>query len=190
MITQEELKHVLFLNESEGRFYWNVNRRGIVKGSQAGSFDAHGYGQIRFNGRVYKEHRLVWLYITGEWPSNQIDHKNHVRRDNRFENLRVVDNIENHKNRPMQKTNTSGFVGVSFDKRLKKWEAYITANKKRKCLGYFKTIENAISARKAANNKYEFHENHGVGYGISKKKRYSTKLLTISSRSKSFINES
>ena len=176
MITVDELKEALWLNQEEGRFYWNKKSKGVSIGSQAGSFDAYGYGQIRINRCIYKEHRLVWLYLTGKFPDDQIDHKNHLRRDNRFENLRSVNDIENNKNRSMQKNNTSGFVGVSFNKLTKKWESYITVGKKRKQIGYFSKLEDAILSRKSANIEFDFHENHGIGYGVSKKKRYDKNI--------------
>lgn len=168
-ITLERLRELVEYNSEIGRFFWLRSGRGFMtKGAEAGSFDAHGYGQIRIDGQIYKEHHLVWLFHTGEWPTEQIDHINHQRRDNRFENLRVATNSENHKNRPLQKNNTSGFVGVHWDKRG--WfEAYINVGGKKIRLGRFKNIEDAIEARKKANEQYGFHENHGVGLGIPKK---------------------
>ena len=166
MITQARLLELLRYEPDEGRFYWLKKGRGIrpSRNCQAGSFDAHGYGQIRIDGMVYKEHRLVWLYVHGEFPKNQIDHANHDRRDNRIENLRLVDNIENHKNRPKQNNNKTGMPGVCYDKRGF-YAAYITVNGERIGLGYYKTIDGAKEARMAANVKYGYHANHGVGIG-------------------------
>jgi len=166
-ITYDRLKQVLYFDEELGRFFWNEKIRGIKIGDQAGSFDAHGYGQIRIDGKIYKEHHLVWFYKTGNWPKCQIDHCNHDRRDNRFSNLRECDNLGNHCNRPMQRNNTSGFVGVSFEKN--RYAAYITLKGKKINLGRFESIDDAASARKVANELYGFHENHGIGKGISKK---------------------
>lgn len=170
MLTHERLKEVLRFDAERGRFFWRIPIKGIRCGEEAGSFDAHGYGQVRIDRQIYKEHRLVWFYFTGEWPNGQIDHINHDRRDNRFENLRVVDNYENHLNRPMLRNNTSGVMGVSFNKRLQDYEAYITVNGKRMRLGRFRSLEDAAMARAEANKKFGFHENHGIGVGISKKK--------------------
>lgn len=166
MITHEQLVDVLRYDANEGRFYWLKKGRGIrpSRNCQAGSFDAHGYGQIRIDGKTYKEHRLVWLYVHGEFPTAQIDHINHDRRDNRIENLRLVDNMENHKNRPRQSNNKTGIPGVWYDKRGF-YTAYITVNGERIGLGYHKTLESAKEAREAANVKYGYHANHGVGVG-------------------------
>lgn len=57
-----------------------------------------------------KLHRMAWFYVHGEWPKGQIDHINHDRKDNRIANLRVVDNTENHRNRPLQSSNKTGLL--------------------------------------------------------------------------------
>lgn len=162
MLTHKRLLQVLRYVPEDGRFYWLKKGKGIktAKNSQAGSFDAHGYGQVHIDGQIIKEHRLVWFYVHGEWPSGQIDHINHDRRDNRIENLRLVDNVENHRNRPMQKNNTSGHVGVRLYRGA--YVAYINVCGKQIHLGRFKTIDGAIHARNVANAKHGFHCNHGA----------------------------
>ena len=77
-------------------------------------------------------------------------------------NLRVVTNSQNQKNRRMRPDNTSGFAGVSWDKRSQKWAAYIRINGKRKSLGYHLCFDEAVEARKRALQKYGFHVNHGL----------------------------
>ncbi len=121
-----------------------------------------GYMRTRINGKLYNVHRLAWLYMTGSFPEKDIDHQNHKRNDNRWNNLRSVSRTENQKNRSMSHNNTSGFVGVSFYLKNSKWRAQITINGKRKHLGYFVEKIDAIKARKKANKKYNYHENHGV----------------------------
>lgn len=174
-ITVEKLKEYLWLDQHSGRFYWIKKVRGRPLWSKAGGLDAHGYGQLNFGGNVYKEHRLVWLYMTGEWPNAQIDHMNHDRRDNRFQNLRVVDNAGNHLNRPMQRNNKTGFVGVHKNKKTGIYESYITKDGKRIRLGRFRNLDDAVDARRKANAELGFHDNHGHGYGVSKKKKYPQK---------------
>lgn len=165
MLTHQRLLEVLRYEPTEGRFYWLKKGRGVrsSRNYQAGSFDAHGYGQINIDGKVLKEHRLVWFYVHGEWPPGQIDHINHERRDNRIDNLRLVDNCENHKNRPMQKNNTTGHVGVSIHRGA--FVAKITVLGKQIHLGRFKLLCDAVAARGRANSEYGFHGNHGDGFG-------------------------
>lgn len=180
MLTREMLASVLTFDPEKGRFYWVAGAgRGKPEGKEAGSFDAHGYGQINVFGKVWKEHRLAWLWIYGELPSDQIDHINHDRRDNRPCNLRAANNVENHKNRPMQNSNKSGFIGVHFNKNAKKYEAYITVDKVRQKLGYFDNFEDAVAARKAANEKYGFHQNHGATIGRPKHKKLASMLKEL-----------
>lgn len=161
VITQERLKEVLHYNPDTGIFVWKaITRRRIRKGDVAGS-PSKGYTVIWIDKIRYREHRLVFLYVTGEFPRNEVDHINRIKNDNRWCNLRLVTTLENKRNLPMFKNNTSGFTGVCWRKREKKWVACIDTNYKKTHLGYFINKEDAIMARKEANIKYNFHPNHG-----------------------------
>ena len=162
ILTQKQLKRILKYNRNTGEFIKRFSSGSTKKGSAAGTVQASGYVQIEINGKGYKAHRLAWLYVTGEFPSDQIDHINHVRSDNRFINLRECSNIENSKNAKMPKNNTSGFVGVNFSKTARRWHVRIGVNGDRVHIGYFESKEDAILARKKANLKYGYHENHGA----------------------------
>jgi len=105
---------------------------------------------------------LAWLYVYGTMPKEQIDHINHVRDDNRIINLREVTHSENHKNRTKQSNNTSGVTGVHWLEEKERWQAYIKGDDKKIHLGTFKNKNDAISARKEAEIKYNYHSNHGV----------------------------
>ena len=107
-------------------------------------------------------HRIIWEMHNGPIPDGmEVDHINHVRTDNRIENLRLVSRLENCKNRKLNSNNTSGFNGVSWSKRDGKWLAYIYINKKRIRLGLYSDISKAIAAREKANLSHKFHKNHG-----------------------------
>jgi hypothetical protein len=99
--------------------------------------------------------------MTGEWPSEQIDHIDHIKQNNRWLNLREADNQTNSKNKPILSTNTSGVTGVSWDKSKQKHHAYITVNDRKLSLGCFDAFEDAVSSRKSAEVRYGFHRNHG-----------------------------
>jgi hypothetical protein len=122
-----------------------------------------GYLSGAIFGRGYRAHRVLWLLHTGKWPSSQIDHINGDKADNRLVNLREVTNEENSKNQKIRVNNTSGVHGVFWNKRNKKWQAMIGISGGRKHLGFFAEKEDAATARKAAEIKYGFHENHGRG---------------------------
>ena len=84
----------------------------------------------------------------------EVDHINHNGLDNRKENLRIVTHKQNKFNNPILSTNTSGVTGVSWSKQKNKWRAYITIDDKQKSLGYYFNKEDAIKARKEAEEKY------------------------------------
>ena len=84
----------------------------------------------------------------------EVDHINHNGLDNRKENLRIVTHKQNKFNNPILSTNTSGVTGVSWSKQKNKWRAYITIDNKQKSLGYYFNKEDAIKARKEAEEKY------------------------------------
>lgn len=123
-----------------------------------------GYRMITMGNKEYREHRLIWEMHNGPISDEmQIDHVNHVRDDNRIENLRLVNQSENNKNLTMKRNNSSGVIGVSFDKLRGKWTSYINnGNKKRVSLGRFDSFEDAVKARKKAEVIYGYHKNHGV----------------------------
>ena len=84
-----------------------------------------------------------------------VDHINtHHPEDNRKANLRIVTQSENQMNRKLAKNNTSGITGVTWSKRDKRWIARIKIKNKSICCGYYKNIEDAIKARKEAEEKY------------------------------------
>ena len=120
-----------------------------------------GYNHGAIVGDMYLAHRVVWTMAYGEWPECEIDHINHNRTDNRLANLRSVTTQGNQRNASISKNNTSGVLGVSFDKSRSKWMASIMVDGKHIYLGRFSCIASAISARESANKKYGFHRNHG-----------------------------
>lgn len=165
MLTQENLKEIINYNPDTGVFTWSKNRGGLIKiGAIAGTnkTDRRGkaYQHIQINKKIYRAHRLAWLYMNGEWP-NQIDHADGNGLNNIFKNLSNVTHRVNHRNTRLRSTNKSGFCGVIFQKRDKNWRAQIKIDGIMIHLGCFKEIDDAIDARKKANKEYNFHENHG-----------------------------
>lgn len=150
-LTQSRLKELVRYEPETGLFYRLVSRCAQApEGSIAGAHGGRGWLQFMVDRRMYKAHRLAWLYMTGSFPAEQIDHINGNRSDNRWCNLREATPYQNAINRARPRTNTSGVSGVTFYKRNGKWGAHITAHKQRCFLGLFDNIEAATQARRQA----------------------------------------
>ena len=163
MHTLTELKRLLDYNPDTGAFTWKVNRNGygggVKPGDVAENLNDSGYIVIRPGAKHYRAHRLAWLFMTGEWPTFEIDHINGVRTDNRWCNLRRSCREHNAQNIGGPRSdNTSGYLGVHWNTRRGKWVAQIKAFGKRHHLGYFPTPELAHAAYLKA--KDELHPTH------------------------------
>ena len=154
-LTAEYLRSILDYNPETGIFTRKVSTSRRVKvGDVAGCQNGGGYLLIRVCSRLHRAHRLAWLHTYGVWPKDQIDHINRNRSDNRISNLREVTNKQNGQNASKRSDNTSGHPGVYWHKRDSKWQAGIMHNQKIIHLGLFATLEEAVSARKAAEKLY------------------------------------
>jgi len=138
MITQKTLKEWVNYYPLSGNFYW-LKGKNIHK--MAGSKNSQGYYKIRICGSLIPAHKLAWLYVTGKWPTNEIDHKDCDPSNNCFDNLREATHAENCRNRRKRSDLTSRFKGVSWKKRNKKWCAQIKTSGKVYHLGLFHTEE-------------------------------------------------
>lgn len=164
MLTQEKLKSFLRYNPKTGYFYWLKSKGAAKRGRRAGAVDGRGMGyiEIRIDGHLHKAHRLAFLYMTGSFPSYGVDHIDGDHGNNSWENLRQADQHINSRNTCLRSDNTSGQVGVCWDKRCERWYSRIHVESgKAKFLGYFDNKESAIRARKRAEALYGYHPNHG-----------------------------
>ena len=94
-----------------------------------------------------KMHRFVMGLKTND--KLIVDHINHNSLDNRKANLRICSQSENCRNKTSHKNSSSKYLGVSFNKKCKKWQYQICSNKKTIHLGLY---INEIDAAKAYNN--------------------------------------
>jgi len=142
MLTQEYLKSEFHYNPETGFFTRLIARNKYKIGEVAGTIDNKGYVRININGKYYRAHRLAFLYMTGEWPKNQGDHKNRIRDDNRWENLRDADRAQQQYNRIMK--NKTGYKGVNL---INGWYVAKIKHKGKKInLGNFRTAKEAGEA--------------------------------------------
>ncbi len=139
-LDQNALKRILFYSPSTGDF--TVFPRRGTQGSK-GSISPKGALVIRIDWVLYYAHRLAWLYMTGDWPSDQVDHKDGNPLNNRWDNLRLATQSLNNANAKLRRDSTSGLKGVTFHKGAQKWCAQIQWHGKRIYLGLFKSKEAA-----------------------------------------------
>ncbi len=165
ILTAKLLRRALQYNPETGVFIRKVTAGPAHKGDVAGSLGGHTlktrgrgalYILIWVYGYRYRAHNLAWLYMTGEWPTLQVDHKNRIKTDNRWENLRAATDQQNRANRGPNRDNKCGFKGVRWHPKTKKWAARIRIAGKEKSLGYYFTARGAADAyRRSA------HQEHG-----------------------------
>lgn len=142
--TISRLRELLEYDALTGSLRWRINRRGTARaGTIAGRTVHTGYREISISRQAHLAHRVAWAMFHGAWPSLDIDHINLDRQDNRIANLRQATDSQNKANARRQANSTSGFKGVTWHKRLSKWQAAITIGRKTKYLGVFETAEEA-----------------------------------------------
>lgn len=131
---------------------WNTR----YEGSKAGSRKSNGYLDISIDGIRYLAHRMAWLWMTGEWPTHEVDHRDRDKLNNCWANLRAATRRENECNKLPSSKNTSGHKGVSWKKQRRKWQVCIGVDGKRIHLGVFDEdrLEHAIAAYAMAAREY------------------------------------
>lgn len=144
MITQQQALEAF--EYRDGELYWKVPKSIRIKvGDKIDGLDACGYKRVRFNGRLYRVHRIIFLMHHGYFPQ-YIDHINGIRTDNKIENLREVTASQNACNRPAK--------GVIWRKNIKHYEVSIQVNKVKHYCGIYKDLELAELVAVMAKEKY------------------------------------
>lgn len=164
VLTQSIIKDHLSYNSETGI----VSRRKTVTSRKeidnVGWINNNGYVVCKFLGKSYVLHKLIWIYMTGKYPSGDIDHINGIRHDNRWSNLREATRSQNINNMGIKKSNTSGYRGIY--KSGKGWGAKCMIKGKITHLGVFSTAQEAsIAYETFAREKHgEFYR--GIDYPI------------------------
>lgn len=134
---------VTLVDESDfeylSQFTWHILRTGYVIRRVY-----HGYTDKKQNKfDIILMHREIMKAPKGM----EVDHINQDPLDNRRSNLRLATHKQNMQNRPMQRNNKSGYVGVAWKKDRNKWRAEVRTNGKSLHLGYFDDLQEAITCR-------------------------------------------
>lgn len=177
--SQEVLRQLLDYDPATGLFTWKErdlewfpsgaqsqkHNAAIWNGKNAGkpAFTTKlstGYMSAGLLGVTRTAQRVAWKWMTGE-EADTVDHINGDKADNRWSNLRSVPHAINGRNCKRSKNNTTGINGIGVDKRNGRWTAAIHVNYRKKYLGSFHCLGQAVRARRAAEKAHGFHENHG-----------------------------
>lgn len=148
--TASQVRELLHYDPETGVFTRRVStggRYGAAVGSVAGCLSDQGYVMVSVMSKQYRAHRLAWLYVTGEWPTAEVDHKDGDRRNNRWSNLRDVPTAVNAQNkRRAQRNSRTGLLGASWSERDGRFVARIKVAGKYQSLGGFDTAQEAHEA--------------------------------------------
>ena len=144
-LTAEYVREQFNYDEHTGSLTWKVRRPKVTWGSEAGNIMDTGYRKVKINYKNYKAHRIIWLYVYGEFPDDEyhIDHINGDRADNRLCNLRLVTTRENCAN--SYKHRNGKLLGTSKNS-TNTWRAEIYVDGKKIYLGSYGTEREAHEA--------------------------------------------
>lgn len=145
-LTATELKTYLSFDAESGIFLWRERLSNRIPPSmKAGTIDKWGHRAIKIGQRLYRAHRLAWLYVYGVWPPCEIDHINGARDDNRIVNLRLSDaRWQQRANQKKRKDSKNQFKGVK--QSGSRWTARCTKNRVVTYMYGFRTPEEAHAA--------------------------------------------
>jgi len=170
MLDQARLKELMHYSPDTGVFTWMQALGRVKAGDIAGVLHHDGYILIKTGGKMYLAHRLAWLYKTGCWPADMVDHINRNKADNRWCNLREATRSQNAQNAGLQINNSSGVRGVDWCKQEGKWRVRCTLNGKRYNLGLYDDLKTAdavaAGARKKLYGEFASHENDIIAYRV------------------------
>lgn len=145
-LTQEYLKSILRYDPDTGEWTWLIRKKGISN-VHAGTRNSLGYKVIKINQKIYRGSRLAWLFMTGEWPSGTIDHKDRDPTNDRWINLADVSKSDQSRNRTLKKKKTSLPRWVTKTHESKNFSANVRdKNGKIKYLGSYKCPTKAYFA--------------------------------------------
>lgn len=157
------VSRVLSYNPETGVFTWLVDMSRIAKkGDTAGYISERGYRRICVGGKLYMAHRLA-LLVSGVdvGDSDEVDHIDHDKLNNRLANLRVVGREGNNRNAARRKDNSSGVTGVQKMTNCDLWKARIGIGGGKDKWRLFRTMEEAVACRREWERELGYSVSHG-----------------------------
>jgi hypothetical protein len=154
-LTAGYLREIMDYERETGVLRWRVSLGGKGRaGERVGTVGVRGHRVTHIDGRAYRTARLCWMHVTGEMPKQLVDHKNTVRDDDRWDNLRQATHVQNARN-TSAKSPASGLKGAYRENGRARWFSSIRIEPgKNLYLGSFDTKEEAHAAYAAAAAKY------------------------------------
>lgn len=163
-LTAEYVRRMLNYDEKTGVFTNKVNRTKAKAGDIAGYQRPDRYWSICIGGERYLAHRLAWLYVTGEWPGQVIDHIDRDPSNNAIANLRACSDSENAQNQSGVRRGPSGYLGVTrYFRDPTKWVAKIKLYGKAQHLGVYRCRTAAYVAYCKAKKSLHVFATGGAG---------------------------
>lgn len=153
-VTAASVRRLFKYDPDEGILRWNVRGQGIQFGEPAGSSSTpNGHLNVAIGGKDIFVARVIWLYMTGNWPPRLVDHIDRNKQNNKWKNLRLATKSQNSMNSKVRSDNTTGHKGIFLNKNGT-YHAYINVDGRRFSLGFGLTLEQAIEARQKAEAQY------------------------------------
>jgi hypothetical protein len=164
ILTFEQVRNIINYDPVSGVAKWNTKLyRGKHSAGDVINNVHHNnkisYYRVQVCGVRYMLHKLIVLYMTGEYPTSKVDHIDGDGLNNKWDNLRHVTNAENGRNCSINSNNTSGHLGVS--KFRNGWRVRVKFNGIEKHIGVFQDFDQAVKASRQAYTNLGFHANHG-----------------------------
>lgn len=119
------------------QYKWSAIKKGLT-------WYARAYSPERW--RLERKRDIYMHRLFLGFPACQVDHRDRDGLNNTRQNIREATAKENRRNTPPRSTNTSGFKGVTWSKKVHRWQAQIDC----RFLGYFDSLEDAAHAFDAA----------------------------------------
>ena len=159
-IDVNRMHRFLKCNYETGEIFWKVYRnRDARAGDRAGSPHSEGYRHLQFDGKHYREHRIIAsMYLGYDIGELEVNHLNHIRDDNRVVNLSLVDDYGQARDTKLHSNNTSGVCGVQILKKgTNRFKVWISC----KPWGHYATMEEATLCAQYVYKSLGYSENHG-----------------------------